>query len=261
MGKWNRGELAEGWYEPELFARVAREAEDARRNLGTETGIGNTAGRRLAPSVGGTARMRRLDGSANALVGTRADRVEDEDEDEDEDDYGPSLPPKTQSAGDGGRGTARQGPELPTAGDLEMRREIEAEARQAGATDLRLARKADRAEQKERLDELAPRADPGTRERRLEKKRAVNDKMREFRDPDAAAEVGDGELMGGADDGVEEYKRAVAETRRRKTEWEARREEIHLARMAEREVKLRKYRDREEGTMGMLRELAKRRFG
>jgi hypothetical protein len=115
--------------------------------------------------------------------------------------------------------------------------------------DIRFARKLDRKEQKAALDELVPRAEAGTRERQLEKKKEVNEKMKSFREKSpGAAEVPDAELMGGGDS-IE------------KNERELRKEEILRARMAEREERLQEYRTKEEGTMAMLKALAKQRFG
>lgn len=106
-----------------------------------------------------------------------------------------------------------------------------------------------------------PRAEAGTRERALEKKAAVNEKMKAFRERSPAVEeVPDGELMGGGD-GVGEFKAAKKEFERKQTEREIRREEVLRARAAEREERLKEYRSKEEGTMEMLRALAKSRFG
>ena len=92
--------------------------------------------------------------------------------------------------------------------------------------DLRHDRKLDRRLQKERLEELVPRAEAGSHERRLEKRREVNDKMRSFRDKSAGVgeEVGEGDLMG--DDGVDAYKAKKKETERKKNERELRKDEI-----------------------------------
>ncbi len=92
--------------------------------------------------------------------------------------------------------------------------------------DLRHMRKVDRQEQKERLDELVPRAEAGTRERQLEKKREVNEKMRSFREksPGAGDEVGEKDLMG--DDGIDAYRAQKREHQRKKNERELRKEEI-----------------------------------
>jgi hypothetical protein len=127
--------------------------------------------------------------------------------------------------------------------------------------DIRFARKLDRKAQKDALDELAPRAAAGTRERQLEKKKEVNEKMKSFREKSpGAAEVPDEEMMGGGDS-IGEFKRVKQEADRKKTEREIRREEIMRARNAERDERLGEYRAKEESTMEMLKALAKQRFG
>jgi hypothetical protein len=139
--------------------------------------------------------------------------------------------------------------------------EMEAEDGLERRDDIRFARKIDRKEQKAALDELVPRAEAGTRERQLEKKKEVNEKMKSFREKSpGAAEVPDTELMGGGD-GIEGYKKQKQEFERKKNERELRKEEILRARMAEREERLQEYRAKEEGTMSMLKQLAKQRFG
>ena len=125
---------------------------------------------------------------------------------------------------------------------------------------LRHARKADRKDQNEKLDELVPRAEPGTRERMLEKRQAVNAKMKEFRERSPGPEVGDGDLMGGGD-GLEEVKRFRAAEQRQRTEREVRREEMRRARREAVEARLMEGRETEERTMTTLRELARERFG
>jgi hypothetical protein len=127
--------------------------------------------------------------------------------------------------------------------------------------DIRFARKLDRKAQKDALDELVPRAAAGTRERQLEKKKEVNEKMKSFREKSpGAAEVPDEEMMGGGDS-IGEFKRVKQEADRKKTEREIRREEIMRARNAERDERLGEYRAKEESTMEMLKALAKQRFG
>ncbi|KAF4338295.1 RNA helicase [Fusarium beomiforme] len=230
IGKWNRKELAEGWYDPETFARLAsnNSAEPQPKRASVRPN------ERREPFKDGED-----DGS---------------EDDEDEDDYGPILPGSIQ--------TRRSGPGIPTLQDLSLRAELAEEDRQAYIEGLRQARKADRALQKERLDELVPRAEAGTRERMLEKRAAVADKMRSLRDKSPGAmEVGDErELMGGGDS-LDEYKKAKEMEQRRKTEREIRREEIERAKREEMEEKKRAWREREEGTVSMLRELARQRFG
>ncbi|KAF4968921.1 hypothetical protein FZEAL_10323 [Fusarium zealandicum] len=229
IGKWNRGELAEGWYDPEMFARIKAENPDAPRARYP------------------TARKDEKEEPAHNDIPERND-------DSDDDAYGPTLPTSDH--------TRRSGPGIPTMQDLSLRRELMEEDKQASITDLRTERKGERALQRERLDELVPRAEPGTRERKLEKRADVADKMRSFRDKSPGAmEVRDErELMGGGDS-LEEYKQAKEKDQRRKTEREIRREEVDRAKREEMEEKKRAWREREEGTVGMLRELARQRFG
>lgn len=226
VGKWNRGELAEGWYDPEMFARIAEEEPVAQR-------------RAITPDEPSREEL-----PAEKMVAS------------DEDDYGPALPVAS------GR---RAGAGIPTIQDLSYRNELVQESRDADRSAdreaLRAERKADRTQQKERLDDMAPRADAGTRERMLEKRALVNDKMREFRDKSPGMEGGDDkELMGGGDD-LDEFKRLKQSEQRRKTDREIRREEVDRAKREEMEEKRRAWREREEGTVGMLRELAKQRYG
>jgi hypothetical protein len=138
---------------------------------------------------------------------------------------------------------------------------MEAEDGLAARDDIRYTRKLDRKAQKAALDELVPRAEAGTRERQLEKKKEANEKMKSFREKSpGAAEVPDQELMGGSDS-IGDFKRVKQEAERKKTERELRKEEILRARMAEREERLGEYRAKEEQTMDMLKALAKQRFG
>ena len=138
---------------------------------------------------------------------------------------------------------------------------MELEDIHARRQDLHFERKADLKSQKSALDELVPRAEAGTRERQLEKKKELNEKMKSFREKSpGAAEVPDTELMGGGD-GIESYKKLKEMGERKKNDRELRREEIMRARMAEREERLSEYRSKEEGTMQMLKALAKQRFG
>lgn len=108
----------------------------------------------------------------------------------------------------------------------ELHVEAAAEEELLAREDLRHARKLDRKAQKEHLDELVPRAEAGTRERQIEKKREVNEKMRSFRDksPGAAEEVREADLMG--DDGVDAYRSKKREQERKKNERELRKEEV-----------------------------------
>lgn len=224
VGKWNRGELAEGWYEPGTKERADERAGEV-----------ESVEREAAPE-------RRVEA---------APEEEDEDE-EDEDELGPALP-----AGQ------RTGPSAPTVQDLREREEAAGEERAAARADLRFERKAERRAQKERLEELVPRAEPGSRERQLEKKRdaaAANRAFAEGREAGGAAEVPEADVMGGGD-GVEEYRKQVGERQRAKNEREVRKEEQLRAREVEREERLAEHRRKEDKTMEMLRALAQQRYG
>lgn len=227
VGKWNRGELAEGWYDPDMFSRISE----------SDPGPAPKQRKRTPEPV--THHEHETLDRANSS---------------DENDYGPTLPQSSQH----GR---RAGPGIPSFNDLSIRNEMIEDDREDFISILRAARKADRAQQKERLEDLAPRADAGTQERKLEKRQAVNDKMRGFRDKSPGMEAGnEKELMGGGDS-LEEYKSAKQREQRRKTEREIRREEIDRAKREEMEEKRRAWREREEGTVSMLKELARQRFG
>ncbi|KAI1759243.1 hypothetical protein GGR53DRAFT_165642 [Hypoxylon sp. FL1150] len=253
--KWNKGELAEGWYRAETLEEARREWAGAlaeRRAASRPPPVLHNGGEegREGPGGGGSATRYGEEGEGDGSGGS------DED-----DEYGPILPPG--AASDAAR-SARHGPGIPSMQDLAMRREDAEEERLQDIDQLRLARKADRAEQRERLEDLVPRAAAGTRERRLEKKQEVNDKMRSFRNrsPGGVGEVGEAELMGsGGGDEVAEYKRAQEAARRKRSEREVRREEEARARAAEREVRIEEYRRKEESTMEVLRQIARERFG
>jgi hypothetical protein len=157
------------------------------------------------------------------------------------------------------------GPTIPRFDDLthrnELRDEDYARDRSAHVDDIRYERKAERKTQKERMEELAPRADPGSRERQMEKKRETTSTLQSFRDAKEGGdvEIGESELMG--DDGIDAYKQKKKADERQKNEREIRREEIARARAAEREEALSARRAKEAQTMDFLRQLAQERFG
>ncbi|CAK7216479.1 hypothetical protein SBRCBS47491_002841 [Sporothrix bragantina] len=247
--KWNGHELHDRWYEPMLFLRVVR----ARDN-------GTTLVEKPAVDE-------RKD---------KNDEKDDRDDDDDDDDYGPALPPDQASPATSlavssafrSRHLGAPGPTIPSRADLDERRALDDDARDTERAALRLARRADRAEQRERLEELVPRAAAGTRERQLEKKRELNHKMRGFRDRSPGGgglEMGDDELMG--DDGgsgrksAKDLQKEAEAAQARRTHWQHRREEEQRARDEELNERRAQYRAREEETMDMLRELARQRFG
>lgn len=227
LGKWNRKELSEGWYDPDMKTRADERYKSRPKN-----------DERKLPVRDGLRTAAKSPGPAG------------EDDEDDEDGYGPSLPD---------RGQLRLGPSMPKIQDLQHRQELANEERSARTADLRFERKLDRNTQKERLEELAPRADPGSRERQLEKKRETTAANRAFGNAKEAGtvEIGDGELMGG-DDGI---KAKIKANEKVKNERELRKEETLRARAAEREERMAAHRMKEDKTMEMLRSLAKERFG
>ncbi|TKA77364.1 hypothetical protein B0A49_01503 [Cryomyces minteri] len=231
VGKWNRGELAEGWYDPATQQKALEAPTPAPEDFSTRR-------QRDSPDYG--------------LAASR--QPQDDNSDNDDDDYGPALPGQQLTS-------RRSGPAIPTMQDLEFRNELTHEDELARRDDIRYARKLDRKARKEALEELVPRADAGTRERQLEKKREVADTMRSFRDAKSpgAAEVGEKDLLG--DDGLDGYKLQKKEMERKKNERELRKEEMLRTRAAEREERFAEYRAKEDKTMDMLKALAKQRFG
>ncbi|KAI7154384.1 hypothetical protein KC349_g7694 [Hortaea werneckii] len=256
VGKWNRGELAEGWYDPDTKRKLdARYAVEGSAGDG-DVRPGSASARRVeaGPIPAGEGGVQ--DEGKDRVDGASGDDNEDDDEDEDEDEYGPALPTSEAKP---------LGPTVPSLQDLQHRQELLEDDREAHRAQIRADRRLDRKTQKERLEELVPRAEPGTRERQLEKKQEKASANRDFRDAkDGGAgemwEVGDKELMGGAD-GEDDYKAQVKARERQKNQREIRKEEVLRARAAEREGRVAEHRRKEERTMGMLRELAKQRFG
>lgn len=143
--------------------------------------------------------------------------------------------------------------------------ELEQEDALAHRQDLRTERHLDRKQQKERLDELVPRAETGSKDRMLEKKREKADSNRAFASAKTEAggveEVPESDLLGDGEGGIEGFRKQKKEMERKKNEREVRREEILRARMEELEERRRKYQAKEERTMSGLVALAKARFG
>jgi hypothetical protein len=231
----NRGELAEGWYEPKML-------EKARSNPAPEEPPKNF-NPRASPRYGNT-------------------------DSEEDDDYGPELPKGNQMNTTPQANAIKHGPSIANMQDLQVKREMESEvtekARQRSSEAIRHERRADRNLQKERLDEIAPRAPAGTRERQLEKKREAADSNRSFAaaaHDNTEADVKDSDLMGDDGGGIEDLKRMKRVEERKRSEREVRREENQAAKRAETEERVKAMREREEKTMGLLREIARARFG
>ena len=143
--------------------------------------------------------------------------------------------------------------------------ELEAEDSLERREELRQHRLLDRRQQKERLDEIVPRAEAGTKDRMLEKKREKADNNRAFASAKTEAggvvDVPDTDLLGDEDGGIEGFKKKKQEMERKKNDREIRREEILRARQEEREERIRAYQAKEEKTMAGLVALAKAKFG
>lgn len=231
LGKWNRGELAEGWYlKATRQKREDRSWRPAAQPRESSEWVERTASQTTVPQP-------------------EVAKPEESDNDEDEDDYGPTPPPRTAP-----------GAAVPSLQDLALRREEAAQDRSTAAHLNRQAYKAERRAATERLDELAPRAQAGTRERQIEKKADVAASNRAFRDAKEAGdiEIKESDLLG---DDRDEYRKLKKQEERKKNEREIRKEEVLRAKAAEREERLAEARRKEERTMEGLRELARARFG
>ncbi|KAI1811039.1 hypothetical protein GGS20DRAFT_579398 [Poronia punctata] len=264
VNKWNGGTLAEGWYDPVTFENaVLDQGQDVdEEKEEEEVESPDDDGHRVVVGQDLQIIHHHHHHHHNIISSRRASPDDDEDEDEDDDEYGPTLPGQKAAYSSF---PSKHGPGIPSLTDLTLRRELEASGREEARDALRQERKFDRTLQKERLEEIVPRADAGTQARRLEKRREVRDANASFADAKSSndvSEVPDADLLGdGGGGGLEEYKRLKRDQERKKTEREIRREEIMRAKQEEREERIRKYKEREEHTVDMLREIAKSRFG
>ncbi|KAK6521371.1 hypothetical protein TWF506_001592 [Arthrobotrys conoides] len=172
--------------------------------------------------------------------------MKDGNESDDSDMIGPAIPASLAKP--------KAGAKPPTTQDLELQRELDEEESDLRRADLRYERKKERKLEKERLEELAPRAEAGSRERQLEKKRETASANKAFADAKGGdmEEVGESTLMGGE----ESFHQHKAAQERKKNERELRKEAMLRARKAEREERLQVHRAKEEQTMKMLRALA-----
>ncbi|EXJ57599.1 hypothetical protein A1O7_07947 [Cladophialophora yegresii CBS 114405] len=255
VGKWNRGELAEGWYDPKTLEKANVSAQsDPEAQTRVNRPDTTSSGRKLHPRED-------YDGADNPAS---------------DDEYGPFLPTSASIASYNDQGGAQDhsntlsrapGPMTPSLTDLRDRDEHSLEeaasAKKRYIEGIREDRRIDRKQQKERLDELVPRAEAGTRERQLEKKREKADSIRAFAAGKEAAgkvELRDADVMGD-EDSLGELKRMKMENQRKKNERELRKEEILRARRAEMEARLQAAKEREEKTMSLFREIARQRFG
>jgi len=160
----------------------------------------------------------------------------------------PSLP-------NGSSGTRIIGPTLPSASDLVLAREA-ASDHQTATRDLK--RKRDRAEAKDRLEDVVGPKEVG-REGMLEKKRARRENDRAFREKgdDGGFEADESTLLGGGDSFRDHIARRDA-ARKRFEEKRAAAREDKTATTRERTVAIR---EKDKATMDMFQQLAKERFG
>ncbi|KAL2369118.1 hypothetical protein BDBG_06367 [Blastomyces gilchristii SLH14081] len=279
MGKWNRGELAEGWYDPSTFQKAQQDSAAGNYQRVSSPGARASPdyGERYAkPGRKDTSETRRERSTSSVISLDRRskDTEENEDEDEEEESYGPKPPTPDSSLAIARSSGADQksGPTIPSFQDLQLQRESEKQSQTTTFITQRketsLARAAHKAQIRSAEEEIAPRAEPGTRERRLEKKRETAAANRAFAESKTGGDddgiVGDDELMGGGGAGGDDLaalKKQREKEMRKKNEREIRREELLRARAAEREERLKAYRRREEETMSVLKALAKQRFG
>lgn len=266
----NRGELAEGWYDPATLQKALESAAQA-----------------LSPA--GKARRRREEPMYTSVQQNNEAGVDSSDDDA----IGPSLPNNDGHYVVHAK-SSRSGPTIPSLQDLELQQgiflyisatlnldawsvsswkptadtcivEFAAEDSILAYGALRNERVANRKQEKDRLEELAPRAEAGSKERVLEKKREKADRNRAFAsaktEAGGVAEVPESDLLGDDDGGVEGFKNQRKELERKKNEREIRREEVQRARAVEREERVKQYKEKEEATMKGLVELARVRFG
>lgn len=248
----NNGKLAEGWYDPQTLEKAVASSNT--------TVSANSKPTSTARSGRGAAQAGR------SRAGELPYPSQDEEPDENDDEFGPTLPQPSHELSMT-TDSSKPGPSIPKLQDLQHARELAAEdalsSRRQTSQDLRADRKAEQAVRKSHLDEIAPSAEPGTRERQLEKRRELAASNRAFAsaktDP-TDVELPDADVIGG-EDSLSELKRLKAEEERKKSEREIRREEVMRARKEEREERVREMRKKEEKTMEMLRDLARARFG
>ena len=249
----NDGKLAEGWYDPHTLEKAIAS------HTVTSSGETNIMSRRdRQPNVRQAGR-----GSNTEATATGQDEEQD---DNDDDNFGPTLPHSDLDIS-GAKSSIRAGPSIPKFDDLQHARELAAEdalaSRRQVSTDLRADRKSEQAVRMSHLDEVVPRAEPGTRERQLEKRRELATSNRAFAsaktDP-TDVELPEADVMGG-EGGLSELKRLKETEERKRSEREIRREEVMRAKKEGREVRMREMKQKEEKTMEMLREIARARFG
>jgi hypothetical protein len=246
----NDGKLAEGWYDPQTLEKAIESS-----NTTLSANSKPTSNTRSGRSAAQTGRSR---------AGEPRYAGQNEEPDDNDDEFGPTLPQHELSKT---TNSSKPGPSIPKLQDLQHARELAAEdalsSRRQASKDLQADRKAEKAVRKSHLDEIAPPAEPGTRERQLEKRRELAASNRAFasaKTDSTDVELPDADVIGG-EDSLSELKRLKEIEERKRSEREIRREEVMRARREEREERVREMREKEEKTMEMLREIARARFG
>ncbi|KAK0672997.1 hypothetical protein QBC41DRAFT_312537 [Cercophora samala] len=242
IGKWNRGELDGEWYN--------------HASLPPPPSPPSPPARESSPVVIHPPSFPPPSNEPNPHHINNHNNGPNSDSDSDSDNYGPTLPtPATSQKHD------PHGPVIPTRDDLTTREEMLQAEKDNALDDHRHERKGFRKMHKEQLEELLPRADPGSRERKLEKKREVTEKLKGFgqEKEQGVEEVAERDLMGG-DDALEELRRMKKLREERQNQRQSRREEEEMLRRQEREERVRVYKEREEKVMEGLRGLVRERF-
>jgi hypothetical protein len=248
----NDGKLAEGWYDPQTLEKAI-----ASSNTTVSANSKPTSNMRSGRCAAQTGR---------SGAGEPHYAGQNEEPDDNDNEFGPALPQPSHELSIT-TNSSNPGPSIPKLQDLQHARELAAEdalsSRREASKDLRADRKAEQAVRKSHLDEIAPPAEPGTRERQLEKRRELAASNRAFAsaktDP-TDVELPDSDVIGG-EDSLSELKRLKEIEERKRSEREIRKEEVMRARREEREERLREMQEKEEKTMEMLREIARARFG
>ncbi|KAL9615937.1 MAG: hypothetical protein Q9160_009137 [Pyrenula sp. 1 TL-2023] len=242
VGKWNRGDLAEGWYDPKTLDKALNQAPPP-------------PPRTHPPQQPSSKTHKQSTESATALDSNPSPDSDSESL------YGPSLPTLSSTH-------RSHGPTIPQTADLTLSREaahtVSLAARASTQSSLKSARRTERAARTLTLDTIAPRPAAGTHARILENKALQRLSNTAFADRSTALEnddAADAESAMGGGDSFSELKSMKEREEKKRSEREVRREEALRARRAEREERMRGIREREERTMGGLRELARVRFG
>ncbi|KAF9225205.1 hypothetical protein BS17DRAFT_778294 [Gyrodon lividus] len=169
--------------------------------------------------------------------------------------YGSSRGGSSGGGSGGGSGGRRViGPALPSASDLVLSREAASEHQ---AADRDLKRKRDRAEAKERVEDMVGPKEVG-RDGMLEKKRARRENDRAFREKgDDGFEADESTLLGGGDSFRDHIARRDAARKR----FEEKRGIAREDKTAMAHERANAMREKDKATMDMFQQLAKQRFG